>query len=181
MTGQPRLAPLRAADRDPVARELLAALGDRSELNIFTTLVRNPRVFERWVAYGTVLLFGTLPARDREVMILRTAHRCSSDYEWAQHVVIAVEAGLTHAEIAGAREGADWPGWSPLDATLVRTVDELHDDQRISPETWAALADHYDDGQLVELVLLVGHYHAIAFALNSFGVQLEARNEGGLP
>ena len=41
-------------------------------------------------------------------------------------------------------------------------------------DTWSALAARYDERQLIEVPMLVGHYHLMAFTLNSLGVQLEA-------
>jgi 4-carboxymuconolactone decarboxylase len=66
------------------------------------------------------------------------------------------------------------------DATLLRAADELHTDARISDPTWKELAGRYDEAQLVELCMLVGQYHTVAFALNSLGVQLE-EERGTLP
>ena len=40
------------------------------------------------------------------------------------------------------------------------------------------LAARYDERQLIELPMLVGHYHLVAFTLNSLGVQLEPGLEG---
>ena len=56
---------------------------------------------------------------------------------------------------------------------LLTAADELHDQSRISDATWAALAARYDEKQLIELPILVGQYHLVAFALNSLGVQVE--------
>ena len=55
----------------------------------------------------------------------------------------------------------------------MRAVDQLHDASRISDSTWEALAGHeYDETQLIELTMLIGQYHMVAFALNSLGVEL---------
>jgi alkylhydroperoxidase family enzyme len=173
----PRLAPLADHELDDQARELLGQAGGPGSgaTHIFTTLVRHPGLFRRWLPFGGKLLAGKLPARDRELLILRTGWNCRSDYEWAQHVRIAGAAGLSHDEIERARSdrGADDPGWSAADATLVRAADELHADACLSDATWAALAERYDERQLIEVPMVVGHYHMLAFALNSLGVQVE--------
>ncbi len=78
-------------------------------------------------------------------------------------------------------EGAGASGWSTLDATLLRAVDELHDDACISDDTWAVLAAHYDERQMIELPMIIGHYHMLAFTLNSLGVQLEPGVAGFAP
>jgi alkylhydroperoxidase family enzyme len=158
---------------------MLAPLGD---LNIFNTLVRHPRLFKRWSAFGGTLLFrGALPARHRELLILRTGWNCQAEYEWGQHVRIGREAGITDEEIDRVIAGPDAPGWTPFEVSLVRAADELHRDSRISDSTWAALAAEYDDTQLIELCLLVGQYHLVSFALNSLGVEREPGVSGFPP
>jgi alkylhydroperoxidase family enzyme len=143
-------------------------------VNIFTTLVRHPGLFRKWLPLGGKLLSGKLPARDRELLILRTGWLCEAAYEWAQHVPIARAAGVTAEEVEAVVVGPDDPGWSPEDAALLRAADELHDDAVISDATWASLAARYDEKQLIELPMLVGHYHMVAFALNSLGTPIEA-------
>ena len=79
-----------------------------------------------------------------------------------------------------SRGGPDGGGWSPLERALLRAVSELHVDNCVGDETWRVLAGHYDDQLLIELVMLVGQYHLVAGALNSFGVQREP-GVAGLP
>lgn len=155
-------------------REMLPQeIRDSPAVNIFTTLVRHPGLFEKWVRFGGKLLGGRLPGRDRELLILRTGWRCQSEYEWGQHVLIGRAAGITDDEMRRIQEGPDARGWSALDATLLRAADELHDDSCITDATWATLASRYDDKQLIEIPMVVGQYHLVSFCLNSFGVQRE--------
>jgi len=172
----PRIATLPPAERDERTNELLAPTDvDGKNLNIFTTLVRHPRLYRRWSAFGgTLLRRGELSGRDRELLILRTAWHCHAHYEWGQHVAIAKSAGLSEDEITRVPEGPDAAGWSSEDAALLRAADELHADARISDGTWAALAGRLDERQLIEVCMVVGQYHLVAFTLNSLGVELEA-------
>jgi alkylhydroperoxidase family enzyme len=144
-----------------------------SAANIFATLVRHPGLFRKWAPFGGKLLAGKLPPRDRELLILRAAWRCQSDYEWGQHVRIARASGITDEEIARVRDGPDADGWDDFEATLLRAADELHDDACITDATWAVLTGRYDTPKLIEVPMLVGHYHMVAYALNSLGVQRE--------
>ncbi len=176
----PRIPPLPVEGRDPRTEELLASLRrpDGTDLNIFATLAHHPRLMKRWTGFGGVLLYGgTLSDRDRELLVMRTAWHCRAHYEWGQHVAIANAAGITDDEIARIAEGPDAGGWSSEDATLLRAADELHAVARIADPTWAALAARYDAQQLIELCMVVGQYHLVAFTLNSLGVQPEP----GLP
>jgi alkylhydroperoxidase family enzyme len=171
----PRIAPLAPEDQGDQARELLAGAGapGAPASNIFTTLVRHPGLFRKWLPFGGKLLAGKLAARERELLILRTGWHCRSEYEWGQHVLIGRRAGLSNEEISRIKDGPDAPGWDPFDAALLRAADELHDDACITDATWAVLASRYDQRRLIELPMLVGHYHLVAFTLNSLGVQRE--------
>ncbi len=169
----PRIPPLAPADRSPSARALLEGVTVAgSEANIFTTLVRAEGLARRWLPFGGRLLNGKLPARDRELLILRTAWNCQAEYEWAQHVVLARAAGLTDTEIARVPNGQD-PGWGERDRVLLDAADELHTAWCVSDDTWQALTGLYDEQQLVELPMLVGHYHMVAMTLNTLGVALD--------
>src|SRR5260370_14327776 len=171
----PRLAPVTTADLHSPAQELLSSVSTpgSSPLNIFATLVRHPGLFRRWLPFGGKLLDGKIPARDRELLILRSAWRCGSEYEWGQHVLIGTALGLTDDDGRRVRGGPDAADWDDFDETLLRAADELHDDSCISDATWRALTARSDERQLIEVPMLVGHYHLVAFALNSLGVQRE--------
>jgi alkylhydroperoxidase family enzyme len=136
--------------------------------------MRHPRLAGPFLAYNNVLLFApTLEPRTRELLILRVAARTRADYEWAQHVRMAARAGVTPNEITAVRDGTDPSGWSPLETALLAAADELVDDHRVGDDTWARLAEHFDDKQLIELVFVVGTYTALAMAFNSFGLELD--------
>jgi alkylhydroperoxidase family enzyme len=81
--------------------------------------------------------------------------------------------GIERETIDRVLEGPDAEGWSEPEAALLRAADELHDDSRISDATWETLSETYDAEQLIEIAMVVGHYHMVAFALNSFGVELD--------
>ena len=169
-----RIAPLGPEELDDEARALLHKVGPHGmDTHLFTTLVRHQRLFRRWLPLLGGLLSGELSGRDRELLILRTALRCGADYEWAHHQSFAHDAGITDAEIERVRDGADARGWEAHDAALLRAADELHDTNHISDATWATLREVYTDSQLIEVPMVVGHYHLVAYVLHSLQVQLE--------
>jgi alkylhydroperoxidase family enzyme len=180
----PRIPPLPREGRDPRTEELLEPLRgpDGTELNIFATLAHHPKLLKRWSAFGGVLLYGgVLPARERELLILRAGYLCRAHYEWGQHVAIGRAAGLSDDDIARVAAGPDAEGWSPDDAALLRAADELHRDSRIGDATWTALAERWDEPQLIEVCMVVGQYHLVAFTLNSLGVEPESADFPELP
>ena len=171
----PRIAPLQNAEMDAEQQEIVAPMGERV-LNIFRTMIQAPKAAKGFLAWGNYVLSkkNDLPAREREIVILRIGFLCKSGYEWTQHVPIGVRAGLTDEEVARIKGGADAPGWSPADQALLRASDELHHDQFITDATWAALKTHFTDKQCMDVVFTAGQYTQVSMILNSFGVQLDA-------
>lgn len=142
--------------------------------DVLALLHVNARLFWPWLVFASRLMpRGRLPARERELVILRTAWNCRSRYEWGQHVEIGLRAGLADAEIVQLARApqafADARG-----RLLLAACDELFRDQVIAPDTWRALAAHYDARRLIELTMLAGHYQMLAGVLNSAGLPLEA-------
>ena len=170
-----RIAPLAEADMAP---ELLALLGPRFKaipvLNIFRTLAHAPKAFRRFMAWGGYILSdaNSLSPRDRELGILRTGCNWQAGYEWAQHVRIGLDCGLTEPEIERIKSGPDAPDWHDSDRALLRATDELTSDAFISDATWAALGE-YSEKQRMDLVMTVAQYTQVSMMLNTFGVQLD--------
>lgn len=168
----PRVAPVE--NPGPEVADLLAnTMSDDAgvPLSIFRTMAHHPRMMKRFNLLGGFFLTrGELPARERELCILRTAWRTGSEYEWAQHVLIGRDAGLTDTEIEQIALGGDW---SEPDAALLRLTDEVLEHTDVSDETWSELSERYTDAQLCELVLLVGFYRMTAGFLNATGVVKE--------
>src|SRR5687767_9292313 len=155
----PRIAPLKPEDRDEQTQQLLTSLRldpIADDLDIFATLAHHPRLLKRWSAFGGTLLFGgQLPARDRELLILRTAWLCKAEYEWGQHVVIGRAVGITDDEIERIPGPEISDEWGPREQALFRAVDELHEGSMISDSTWEVLAGEYDYQQLIEVCMVV--------------------------
>ena len=179
MSGAPRIPPLPPEEWSGEEKRLLEAVppgleGRLGETSIFATFARNPELFKVWLPFGGHLLTaGRLPGHDRELLILRTAVRCRSSYEWGQHVRISLAGGMERATIDRVLEGPGAEGWSEHEAALLRAADELHDRSTISDQTWSTLAKTYDDARLIEATMVVGHYHLVSFAVNAFGVELD--------
>lgn len=171
---KPRIAPVQDAELDADQKEILAPMGDRV-LNIFRTMVRTPKAARGFLAWGNYVLSrrNDLPAREREIVILRIGYLCKSGYEWTQHHGIGLREGLTAEEIERIKGGADAGGWSPADQALLRASDELHHDQFITDATWAALSEHFSEKQRMDVVFTAGQYTQVSMILNSFGVQLD--------
>jgi 4-carboxymuconolactone decarboxylase len=172
-----RVPPAPRRSQGPLVRLVasVTARATRGEApRVFTTLGRHPRLFRTWLRFSaTLLLRGDLPGADRELVILRTAWRCGSWYEWAHHGALASRSGWVAHDLERVIEGPDAAGWRPRQRLLLMATDELHDHRVITDRTWAALATELTERELIELCLLVGHYEMLAMTLNSLGVEAE--------
>ncbi|WP_252259581.1 carboxymuconolactone decarboxylase family protein [Erythrobacter aurantius] len=182
---RPRIEPVDLDRLDETQAEALAPftkpdnlVGGGKVLNIFRTLVHAPKALRAFLGWGDYILSrrNALPAREREMVILRTGWNCGSGYEFAQHRRIGKLCGLSDEDIVRIKTGPDAEGWSPLEAAMLRAADELHADQFVSQASWDALADLGDKGRM-DLVFTVGQYTQVSMMLNSFGIQLEDGDE----
>ncbi len=150
-------------------------------LAIFRTFARHPALQDAIKSLGRFHLVpdaergASLAPRDREIVIDRVCARCGCEYEWGVHVVsFARELGLTPAQVvATARGGGADPAWSERDRLLIRLVDELHETAAVSDQLWQALAAQWSEEQLLELLVLAGWYHAVAYLANGVRLELE--------
>ena len=165
----PLEAPFEPAVSDTFARFLPPGM---PPLKLFRTQAHNPRVLQRMFA-GNLLDKGDIDQRARELVILRTCARCGSEYEWGVHVALfSKAAALSPADVAATLAPAP-AGLPEREALLLMAVDELHDTSSVSDELWKQLVRHYSSAQILEIIALVGNYHAISFLTNAARVELE--------
>jgi hypothetical protein len=55
----------------------------------------------------------------------------------------------------------------------VRLADELHDTAHVTDGLWRMQAGEFDERQLIELLMLAGWHHLIAFVANGARVEPE--------
>jgi alkylhydroperoxidase family enzyme len=140
--------------------------------NLVGTFARHPDLMRAFLTFNGHLLYGaTITARTRELLILRVANLRESDYEWAQHTLLAGDAGLTPEEISRVTKGPDAAGWSAIDRSLLRAADELVLDGAVAESSWEDLAAEFDDRQLLDIVFTVCAYELLAKVLRSVDVQ----------
>jgi 4-carboxymuconolactone decarboxylase len=184
--GPPRLEPLPQGEIGEVAlraiRDLQEVNGNAADVPVnsdFATLGRHPELLAAFLDFGVKFLADTaLPPRERELAILRTGWLCGAPFEFGEHVRIGKEAGLTSEEIDRVKQGSLAPGWSELDRAVLKACEELHSDSMISDATWVVLEKHFDERQLIELPILAGQYHKVAYIQNTMRFRTRACNAG---
>jgi 4-carboxymuconolactone decarboxylase len=176
----PRIPPVEPPFDPEVAEELARWMPRNTPippLALFRTLARHLPLAEAMLPLGKYLLgrTATLGTREREIVIQRVCARLGCEYEWGVHATIfgaaaGLDARTMNATVLGRPDDAVW---RPADALLVRLVDELHYGAVVSDALWTELAAHFSPQQLLEVLVLAGWYHVIAFVANGAHVARE--------
>lgn len=141
------------------------------DAHIFSTLGRAKGLFRGWLYFSSRMMpFGRLPRHHSEMVIIRTAHLRTCQYELDHHKRLGRRAGIDDAEFERILAGPD-ADWSALEAALLRGVDELVANKDLGDATWKELASHFDERELIEFVLLVGQYDSLATTIGTLRIQ----------
>ena len=160
----------------PSARDFVLAnwQKDPRGMNGLGVMLRHPVATKAFLSFNNHVATGnSLSKRIRELLILRISWLRRSEYEFVQHVVLGLRAGLTEAEIERLQYGPDAAGWDPVDADLVRAADELMADACISDETFERLSQSFSTEQIIDMIYTIGCYEIAAMIFKTLGAQLE--------
>jgi AhpD family alkylhydroperoxidase len=129
--------------------------------------------FRPWLAFGGALLGALeLDPKLRELAILRVAGIVACDYERIQHEPIAIGVGATAEQVAAVLAGrVDGDDFDALEKLVLRFVDEVIESRGAGRGTVAELEEALSGRQVVELLLVIGHYHGLALLLKTTGVE----------
>jgi 4-carboxymuconolactone decarboxylase len=158
--------------RDDVAQLLpLIAPPGRAPARTMTILARQPDLLAPFLGWAAALaLQGVLSPRDHELLALRVASQCGSEFEWVEHVEYARAASLTDDEIARVAKPLDDGTWTETERALLCAADELTTDYDVTDATWAILSRHYGQSELVEILFVVGQYTMLSMVANGAGL-----------
>ena len=140
--------------------------GFAGQLNVYRMMAHHPDLLRAWSGLRHHIVHSTALGSERaEVVILRLAYRVSSSYEWNQHVIRGLKAGLSKDQIAALR--GPLADITPEDARLAGAVDSLLDQSRLSPEQMVQLENQIGRPALLDLFATIGMYLTLGFLLNS--------------
>jgi alkylhydroperoxidase family enzyme len=114
-----------------------------------------------------------LDPRLRELAILRTAKVCHSVYEWTQHVPPARYVGVTDAQIAAIEDWQSASCFNELERLVLQFTDEVNANVKGSRVALEGLKRHLSPGEIVELLVIIGHWRHIASILETLEVDLD--------
>lgn len=178
---EPRIPPLVPPYPDDVEQDLRKMMPPGvPPIALFRVVANNARVLAR-MRRGSLLDPGSISLRQRELVILRTTALCRAEYEWSVHAAFfGAAAGFTPAQLVATVHAVERPPsaesddlWTDEEKLLLELVSSLHVSADVDDSLWHRLALHFTSEQLIELVFLVGLYHAVSFTTNALRLPLE--------
>ena len=170
------MARLPYADPETAPEPVRRALRAVPPLNVFRMVANAETAFRPWLAFGGALLSSLeLDARVRELAILRVARMSDAEYEWVQHVPIALAAGAPEEQIAAVDRGdLEHASLGQAERAALRFTTEVVRDVRASDEALAAVTGAgLTPREIVELLLVVGQYMMVARVAETAGIELD--------
>ncbi len=142
-------------------------------INVFKVLAHLKGVMSPYTMFfASIYKKNKIGNEETEKIILRAAWRLGCIYEYSQHRPFLEKMGYTKEQLDSyAQEDSD--SWTDRERILFNAVDDLTSTHIVSDDHMAALKTIYDDDQVVQFTMLVGHYTMIAGVVNSCGVTME--------
>lgn len=167
-----RIKPLDPSNAPEPLRALLEAM---PPLNIIRTVALAQSQAAPFLRFGTsILTEQTLSAKLRELAILRVARLSRAEYEWVQHVPIALDVGATQTQVDALE--ADNLAASCFDteerAVLEYTTDMVKN-VGTSDASHAAVAAFLSEREIIELVIAASFYMLVARVMECSQIDLD--------
>ena len=158
-------------DLEPDDRVLL----DRPA-NIFRALVNSPKGARAFARHGNYILSRSkLDPRLRELAIIQVGYSTNSPYEYAHHVEIGRQTGVSDDDIrAIAEESAGGKSnLGELERAVLSAAREITVDVSLSDDTFAVLEAALDSESRVDLILAISFYNGASRTLNALEIDVE--------
>ena len=160
------------ADFEPALKKRLEELWGTPP-NLYRALGNHPPIVAAWTEFANTLRHGSrTPRALRELVILRGAQVCASEYEWAQHLRMARKAGVREAQIAALAQWRSSAEFSPREKAALALAEAVTGG-RVPDEVYREAMRHFDHHDYVELAVTAGFYAMVARVLDAMGVELE--------
>jgi 4-carboxymuconolactone decarboxylase len=153
--------------------------GLMTRINVSRLLMHNPTLTRALSnLLGTLMTQQKIPARIRELMILRTAWLTGGEYVFCRHVLVARELKIPEQEILGVRDPDKCPSYSAVDRAAIALAGELSHGDQVSPNTWAVLEKTFAPEELLELLVTAGNWRMFAIMFKAAKLPLDPELPG---
>ncbi len=163
----PEIPPNELSPEQKAIMDAIASGPRKSASGPFKTWLVSPALADRLQKVGEYVRFqSSLPKRLNEFAILLAGRTWNSQFEWAYHYPLALEAGVEPSVLADLIAGREPSGMSADEALVYRFTQELRRDKAVSDATFAATEQRFGKRGVIDLVAVQGYYDTVCMTLN---------------
>jgi alkylhydroperoxidase family enzyme len=153
----------------PLAARIKAERGGKL-LNLYRMLLHSPPVAEGWLGFLTAIRQKcSLPARVRELVIMRIAVLNAAEYEFEAHLPFAREERVSDAQIEALRTG-NLALFDERERAALAYAEAMTRTIRVPDDVFAAVRRHFAERETVELTATIGAYNLVSRFLEALQV-----------
>lgn len=175
-----RLKMVDADSADPVLQPVFERLKKRwgTVLHLYRVLGWSPPMVRAWGAFAWSMRFELDASRRlRELLIVRIAGLLKARYEYVHHVHMAMDEGITQAQVDALDGWRESNLFSPDERLVLQLADELALQPGASASTMEGLRSRFGETHLMEILVTGAYYCGVARVINSLDLDLEPGSE----
>lgn len=162
-------ADLSTPEVQPLVDRIVAERG--SVLHLYQMLLHSPPLAQGWLAFFTAVRQQlSLPGDLRELVIMRIAHLNGAPYEADQHAPIALQEGLSQAQLDALSDWEPATVYTPVQRSILRLCDEMTRRIQFDDRVLAEVRAHLGDRQTVELCATIAGYNLVSRFLEALQI-----------
>ena len=175
----PAVAPEQMTAAQKEAHDEIASGPRGAVYGPFVALLRSPELTRRLQKVGEYLRYhAVLPRKISELIILLTAREWTQQFEWHQHLPLALAQGVGEKVAQAISDGRRPEKMADDEEIAYEICRELRQGHSVSDETYARALARFGEQGVVELVVSHGYYTLLAMVMN---VARTALPEGAAP
>jgi len=167
-TSPKRLHPI-TIGQDPALADIEAKIvAKRGKITpLYTYLLNSPTLAAGWEEFTrAVRQSNSLPPDIRELVILRVAVLNNAIYEFNAHAPIAMEAGMSQAQVDAVKEPTiSKTLFNAQEQLVLEMTDTMTRQIEVPDELFARVHQHYQGQELLDLCITVGAYNMVSRVL----------------
>ncbi len=141
--------------------------------SLFEALAVRPQLARSLAAHMRELSDGgSVPKRTKELIALMVGWLNACDYCTCVHEEIARHLGIDTATLEGLSDFARSPHFTDAErAALAATVALTREPRALPPAIWESLSAQYDEGQIAEVLSVIGFSNYVSRLSNALGIE----------
>jgi 4-carboxymuconolactone decarboxylase len=162
-------------------KELFQQIEDNGArvMNFYKVVANSPHVARNVIRLGNSLIGRTtLSPKLRELTVMRIARLCDCEYEWVQHIPVALQSGVSQAQLDAIGSWEKANDFSDEERAILQYVDEVAQNVKVTDATFETLKKYLNEQHIVEITLAIGWWGMLARLFVPLEVEVDEQSAG---